>query len=903
MQEVPEPHLHNNLSFDEYARRYQALLYAADLAAHRNLPELLQELSRRLHVIFDFNFTNYALYDPEKNVMRLYILDETLRVPEQPMEVSVEGSPSGCAWAHQQPIALRDLDVEQGFHEAAERYKSKGLRSLIVLPMTTGRRRLGTLGFGRAQPTHYDEATVGFLQRVAGLVALALENTLTREAVTREEEQLRALTQLSIQLSERSVQAHKALQHDRERLETVLEINAALAASKLDLRQMFPAISRCLGKSILHDAAAVSLWDEAKSGFNFYCLEQNQLPHLAGEEWKAAARELTTEILARADGEILHRAEMEVQSLRFPGVQKALDAGLACWCIAAMKSPSRLVGVLYLGSRRDNAFTDQDLDLLKQVAAVLALFVENAQSHEALRRQKERLQMLFEISRTLISSLDPQKLFREISNCIRRVIAQDYADLALYDEAAGVLRIRALDFPAALGLITAETALKIEESPAGIAFHHQETTCFTSLDLRQIGSEFTKNLLAEGIHSICCFPLIRQGRILGTLDIASRKENAFSVAEIDLLKQVAPQVAAAVDNARSFSEIASLKDKLAKEKVYLEQEIREVLDFEDIVGQSPSLTRILEQVRTVAPSDASVLILGETGTGKELVARALHRMSSRHGGNFVKLNCAAIPTGLLESELFGHEKGAFTGAISQKIGRLELADKGTLFLDEVGEIPLELQPKLLRVLQDHEFERLGGTRTIRVNVRLLAATNRDLSQAVADREFRGDLYYRLHVFPVRMPALRDRPGDIPILARYFVQKFAGRMNKQIKSIPGEALQALEKWHWPGNIRELENLMERSVILTEGEVLRVPVSELCAVTESSPLTELHPIKPGIGALRGTLEELERQYILQVLRKAGGVIAGSRGAAALLGMKRTTLQSKMQRLGITREECGN
>jgi formate hydrogenlyase transcriptional activator len=295
-------------------------------------------------------------------------------------------------------------------------------------------------------------------------------------------------------------------------------------------------------------------------------------------------------------------------------------------------------------------------------------------------------------------------------------------------------------------------------------------------------------------------------------------------------------------------------------------------------------------VETVAPSDATVLILGETGTGKELIARAIHRLSSRRGGSFIKLNCAAIPTGLLESELFGHEKGAFTGAIRQKVGRVELADGGTLFLDEVGDIPLELQPKLLRVLEDQEFERLGGTRTIKVNIRLLAATNRDLAQCVSTREFRSDLYYRLHVFPIRMPALRERDKDIALLVRYFVQKFARSMHKKIENIPVEAMNALANWHWPGNVRELENFIERSVILSEGPTL------------GAPLAELDP-PPNLLRSNATLESIEREHILRVLRETGGVIAGVRGAAAQLGMKRTTLQSRMQKLRITREEYQN
>jgi formate hydrogenlyase transcriptional activator len=327
---------------------------------------------------------------------------------------------------------------------------------------------------------------------------------------------------------------------------------------------------------------------------------------------------------------------------------------------------------------------------------------------------------------------------------------------------------------------------------------------------------------------------------------------------------------------------------LEHEKRFLEGEPRARLHFEDIIGEGPVLSHVLDQVAIVAPSDATVLILGETGTGKGLVARAIHRSSKRKDRSFVVLNCAAIPTGLLESELFGHEKGAFTGAVSQKIGRLELADKGTLFLDEIGEIPLELQPKLLRVLQDHEFERLGGTRTIKVDLRLIAATNRDLARSVAEKEFRSDLFYRLNVFPVRLPSLRERREDIPLLVRYFVRKFAREMDRGIETVPSETMNTLIHWHWPGNVRELENFIERSVILTEGAALRAPLAEI--QTESVDA----------ASFEHSLEGAEREHIVRVLRETGGMISGPSGAAQQLGLKRTTLQSKMQRLGITRRD---
>src|SRR6195256_6974659 len=343
-------------------------------------------------------------------------------------------------------------------------------------------------------------------------------------------------------------------------------------------------------------------------------------------------------------------------------------------------------------------------------------------------------------------------------------------------------------------------------------------------DPAEFGPEASQIVLGEGLKTLCLAPLVNRGRAIGVLGLARKKDSFFSEHDADFLAEVAGQVAIAIENALAYREISELKDKLAQEKVYLEEEIRSELNFEQIIGSSPALKQVLELVETVASSDSTVLLLGDTGTGKELVARAIHDHSQRKDRTFVKLNCAAIPTGLLESELFGHEKGAFTGAISQKIGRLELADQGTLFLDEVGDIPFEVPPKLLRALQEREFERLGSTRTKKVNVRLVSATNRDLDRMIEERQFRSDLYYRLNVFPIRIPPLRERPEDVPLLVRYFTQKYARRMEKQIEAIPAGAMKKLSSWHWPGNIRELENFIERSVILTHGAGLPVPVGE-------------------------------------------------------------------------------
>jgi len=401
-------------------------------------------------------------------------------------------------------------------------------------------------------------------------------------------------------------------------------------------------------------------------------------------------------------------------------------------------------------------------------------------------------------------------------------------------------------------------------------------------------------------------PLVSRGRIHGVLNLARREENAFSPDEVRFLMQVANQIAIAVENALAYSQITELKDKLAQEKLYLEDEIRTEMNFEEIVGKSAALRQVLKQVETVGPTESSVLIYGETGTGKELIARALHNLSARHSNAFVKLNCAAIPTGLLESELFGHEKGAFTGAIAQRIGRFELANRGTVFLDEVGEIPLELQPKLLRVLQEREFERLGSTRTLRTDARLIAATNRDLEAMVEGQKFRSDLFYRLNVFPVRVPALRERPEDIPLLVRHFTQQFARSMNKNIESIPSETMSALCEYHWPGNIRELQNVIERAVILSSGPVLRVVLSDL--KNNGAPMPALENTKSAfraenLGSMQRVLEETERKQILAALEESRWVVAGPKGAAARLGMKRSTLQVRMQKLRIARSSKPN
>jgi len=580
------------------------------------------------------------------------------------------------------------------------------------------------------------------------------------------------------------------------------------------------------------------------------------------------------------------RFQLLGQILRENGVRSA--------CSVPLTTAQRRLGVLSFGRGTAHHYAENEIAFIQQVARQVAVAVDNALNFERaqayqrqLAQERDRLRVLLEVNNAIVSKLDLRSLLNAISASLRRVIHHEYTSLALYEEDKNKMRVLALDFPQGKGLIHEEMLVPLDGSIAGSAFRNRRPVVLDHRAMEGFDSPTSRLMRDEGVRSVASMPLITHDRVLGTLSLASLRDGAFEQGDVDLLVQVAGQVAIAVENALAFQEIGELQNKLAQEKLYLEDEIRSEINFEEIVGESPLLRAVLNQVETVAPTDSTVLIQGETGTGKELIARAIHNLSSRRDHTFVKVNCAAIPAGLLESELFGHERGAFTGAIVQRTGRFELAHRGTIFLDEVGDIPLELQPKLLRVLQEQEFERLGSARPIRVDIRLVAATNRDLDKMVAAQTFRSDLYYRLSVFPLVMPPLRERQDDIPALVRYFVQKYARRMNRSVETIPSETLDLLVQYAWPGNIRELENLIERAVILSPGAVLRVPLGDLKI-----------PWEPAAGELL-TLEAAERAHILKALEATNWVLGGTRGAASRLGMKRTTLQSRMQKLGVTRQ----
>ena len=609
---------------------------------------------------------------------------------------------------------------------------------------------------------------------------------------------------------------------------------------------------------------------------------------------------------------------------RFPRLKQwtaTVGARIGSVVRVPLTTPRRRLGTLGIAGGPGIIYSAEDVGLLRYVARVAAFAIDDSLNlrrveiaHAELQRQNERLQLLLNLTNSITSNLELRELLRAVSANIREVMHCEGVGVYLADPASGSFTVLAFDFPQNEG--SYKEGLRLtppKDDPLRQAFDTLKPTIVSTSDFAGIHPEGYQIAVAESIKNHFFIPLTNHGRALGVLGVAHTTEDVFTPEDVEFVSQAAGQIAIALENALAYREISELKDKLAQEKLYLEEEIRSELNFDQIVGHSPAIKHVLQLVQTVSPSDSTVLLLGETGTGKELIARAIHDHSRRNQRAFVRLNCAAIPTGLLESELFGHEKGAFTGAISQKVGRLELADQGTLFLDEVGDVPLEIQPKLLRALQEREFERLGSTRTRKVDVRLVAATNRDLERMIAEREFRSDLYYRLNVFPIRIPPLRERRDDIALLARYFVQKCSRQMQKQIETIPAAALKAMEEWEWPGNVRELANFIERSVILTRGKALEAPLAELQKPSKRMAVGSVSPtgreeivriVRETIsemdsGGAKGAAKEIDerqREEIEQVLGETKGRVGGAEGAAARLGIKRTTLLARMKKLSI-------
>jgi formate hydrogenlyase transcriptional activator len=831
-------------------RRYEAVLRLSEALSRCREPEdLTKILSEELHEFLAFLQFYIIVYRQNSTEVEWAVVGREKNLVAGYADVPVEQRPSWQAYTTQEPFHICDWNNDERVPaRLKEGIAAQGLDvgPLVFVPLTTPQRRLGSLGMSGSPGTVYNSDDIGFLRLIGRVVAFAIDDNF------------------NLRLAEA---ARAELQRQNERLQR----------SERELREVIETIP-----SMAWSAGA----DGAAEFFNRRWLDYAGLTadQAQGWGWTTAVHPDDLHLLVDYWQGVLASgkpAEIEGRLRRFDGVYR--------WFLfratPALDESGKVVK--WYG-------TNTDIEERKKAEQTLAV-------------QNSRLQLLLKLTNQITSNLELRGVLRAISASIRELMHCDLVHISLPDVASGTFRVHALDFPESRGFVKEELLI----TPVGVAKRTLETlipVVRSTTNREDFPPDYYELLLAEGVKSQCVIPLVNQGRVVGVLAIARTTDNLFTPEDVDFLKEASGQIAIAIENCLAYREVSELKEKLAQEKLYLESEIRSDMDFGQIVGNSPALKRVLQLVETVAPNDSTVLLLGETGTGKELIARAIHDRSRRKDRTFVKVNCAAIPTGLLESELFGHEKGAFTGAIIQKIGRLELADQGTLFLDEVGDIPPEIQPKLLRALQEREFERLGSTHTRKVNIRLIAATNRDLEKMMAAHEFRSDLYYRLNVFPIRIPPLRERKEDIPLLVSYFVEKFAKQMQKKIDSIPAAVMKALKTWEWPGNVRELENLVERGVILTRGRSLEAPLSELRKITvdEAKPPADQDNIarivKETIKALHTTSNvadqdtKRQRDVIVRALTESKGRVGGADGAAARMGINRTTLLARMKKNGI-------
>ncbi|HEX6615005.1 MAG TPA: sigma 54-interacting transcriptional regulator [Gemmatimonadales bacterium] len=691
-----------------------------------------------------------------------------------------------------------------------------------------------------------------------------------------------------------------------ERWRTLLEINNAIITN-LTQEGLLDAICGALERVLPIHRAALTLYQPERDTLRILALSRNW-----SSEFFRVGAEMDRKdshsgwVFDHQQPLVRHDLERERVS---PIEQRLLAEGVRSFCVVPLILRGKPLGTLNIGGRERNQYCDADVELLREVGGQVALAIGNMRAYEEIaalndrvERAAERHRTLLEINNAIITHLTRDALLHSVSETLRRIIPFDRAAFTLYNPATETFRYLAMEGPLPSDYFRAGQEFHRSETMAGVVFDRQRPVLRRNLEREQQYPN-DRRLVAEGVKTDCLVPLVVGGRSIGTLNIASRTADQYTEADLELLQELGNQVALAVENMQSYEEIAALKARLEKENVYLQEEIRTEHNFEEIVGGSPVLLAVLRQLEQVAHTDSTVLILGETGTGKELIARAIHARSPRRNRPLVRVNCSAISAGLVESELFGHMKGAFTGAIERRIGRFELADGGTIFLDEVGELPLESQVKLLRVLQEQEFEPVGSSRPLRVDVRVIAATNRHLPDAVQAGTFRADLFYRLNVFPLELPPLRDRRADIPQLAMFFLSYYARKLGKHMEGISRDAMERLQRYDWPGNVRELQNVIERAVILSPSPVLGAePELVSTLVAEALPRTS-GPTDPGDGPMPRspafqTMKELEREHILEALRQAAGVVEGPRGAAKLLNLHPNTLRHRMDKLGISR-----
>ena len=848
------------------SRRYQSLLAVVQsVVSNLSLRDLFHAVSTGLKEFIQHDTASIVLVNDQGQLVVHTIHRPPAGVLAEGMVLPMDGTPAGLCIKTRSTVRRDKIDFEEFTAPQLRMAYAAGLRCGCSVPLISHDRVLGAINVGAYHEAAFTKKDEELLEQIAAPIAIAVENALNFERAERE----------------------------RDRKQLLLEVSNAIVAD-LTPSALLQTVSGYLRRFFHHDYASIILIDEIPGHARVHALDANDPGALLGEGAVLPVADSPVG-LAISSRQTVRRDRMDVEEFPSPLVRKSYEAdGIRSLCCAPLISHDQVLGTISVVSRREAAFSDTDAELLEQIADQVAIAVENALNFERATKERKRAQMLLEINNATATHLDLNDLLRAASASLRRYFAHDFAGLALYDEETKDMVTTGLDLSRPAEYFIEGAHFPVDGTLNGLAFTTRKPIVRHRIDPDESGWSLAHKFFAEqGIKSYYCVPLLTHGRAVGVLNLGSRKENALADRDVELLQHVGTQIAIAVENSLAYREITALKNQLASEKLYLEEEIRTEHNFAEIVGQSAALKRVPQQVATVAPTDSAVLLIGETGTGKELIARAIHDLSGRKERTLVKLNCAAIPTGLLESELFGHEKGAFTGAITSRVGRFELAHKGTLLLDEIGEIPLELQPKLLRVLQEHEFERLGSSRTIKTDVRLIAATNVDLPQMVAEKKFRSDLYYRLNVFPILIPPLRERAGDISLLAGYFTQKHALRMNKKIQTVAKETVDALCGYAWPGNVRELENFIERAVILTSGPELQAPLAELGAkpavASSDGQQTET-------GAKPVTLEDVERAHIEEILKVTRGVIGGKGGAAEILGLPISTLRNRMKKLGL-------
>jgi formate hydrogenlyase transcriptional activator len=871
------------------AERYRTLLEINN-AIITNLTQesLLKAICEALKDIVPVYRAAITLFDPKKGTLRVIALSKEWNTGffRVGLEVSRSDSHSGWVLDHHMPLVRRDLEREWEF-PIEQRLLEEGIRSYCAVPLALGGTIIGTLNVGSDAKDRYSAADVEFLSQVASQVALAIGNMKSYEEIT-------AL--------------NNNVEYTAQRYRTLLEINNAIVTN-LNREALLHAISESLHIVIPFDRAAFTLYDPKKDNFRFLAIEG-----LVGSTHFHAGlafsrdESISAWVFDHKRAALCHDLRKEQ---RYPNDGYLIAEGLNSYCVVPLIVGGKSIGTLNLASEKTDQYSEEDAEFLSELASQVALAVSNMTSYEEIaalnstvERTAERYRTLLEVNNAIITHRTPEDLIDSLSDILRRVVPSNCGVvLTIYDPSSDTFRYLAMDSPILSDHFQPGREFSREETISAWVVDHQRAVARGDIEKERKYPNDSR-LVAGGILSDCIVPLIAGGKCIGTLNVGSPERNQYSEADIETLQGVANQVALAVANMRAFQEIIDLKARLEKENVYLQEEIRTEHNFEEIIGNSPPLLTVLRKVEQVAPTDSTVLINGETGTGKELIARAIHDRSGRKNRPLLKVNCSAISAGLVESELFGHVKGAFTGAFERRVGRFELADGGTIFLDEIGELPLETQVKLLRVLQEREFEPVGSNKPVRVDVRVIAATNRNLQESIRTGGFRSDLYYRLNVFPIEVPPLRERRSDISQLAMFFLTRFAKKFGKNIQGMPQQTLDRLTAYSWPGNIRELQNVIERAAILSQSSVLELEpdlVPALKAAEESKILDAaigaVEPVTPAAPSAP-TLEEMERTHIAAILNQTRGVIEGPRGAAKILGLHPNTLRHRIQKLGLRR-----